>query len=78
MALTNFLLQFVLMPVLLWSDRGSEFRSPLWGFGFAAQVLLSHWWLSRYRHGPVEWLWRVLTFGRLRHAGAVKAVEIPA
>ena len=22
------------------------------------QLVLSPWWLSRYRFGPVEWLWR--------------------
>ena len=32
---------------------------------FAAQIWFSTWWLSRYRHGPVEWLWRTLCY---RHA----------
>ena len=27
---------------------------------FAAQVAASHWWLTRFRFGPVEWLWRAL------------------
>ncbi|MHA7633634.1 DUF418 domain-containing protein [Corallococcus sp. M7] len=31
---------------------------------FAGQVALSHWWLARFRFGPVEWLWRSLTYGR--------------
>jgi uncharacterized protein len=31
---------------------------------FALQVPLSHWWLSRFRFGPAEWLWRSLTYGR--------------
>ncbi len=26
------------------------------------QLILSPWWLSRYRFGPVEWLWRSLTY----------------
>lgn len=30
---------------------------------FAAQIALSAWWLARYRFGPVEWLWRSLTYG---------------
>ncbi|HUE78584.1 MAG TPA: DUF418 domain-containing protein [Sphingomicrobium sp.] len=30
---------------------------------FAAQVAISHWWLARYRFGPMEWLWRALTYG---------------
>ncbi|NPC71723.1 DUF418 domain-containing protein [Corallococcus exiguus] len=31
---------------------------------FAGQVAFSHWWLARFRFGPVEWLWRSLTYGR--------------
>ena len=27
---------------------------------------LSVWWLRRFRFGPLEWLWRVLTYGRLQ------------
>jgi uncharacterized protein len=30
---------------------------------FAAQIAVSHWWLARYRFGPMEWLWRWLTYG---------------
>jgi uncharacterized protein len=30
---------------------------------YAGQVLFSAWWLSRYRYGPVEWLWRTLMYG---------------
>ena len=22
------------------------------------------WWLARFRHGPLEWAWRCLTYGR--------------
>ncbi|HWT15959.1 MAG TPA: DUF418 domain-containing protein, partial [Patescibacteria group bacterium] len=32
---------------------------------FAAQVALSRWWMARYRFGPLEWLWRALTYLRL-------------
>jgi uncharacterized protein len=32
---------------------------------FALQVLVCGWWVRRYRFGPVEWLWRGLTYGRL-------------
>ncbi|HYO69094.1 MAG TPA: DUF418 domain-containing protein [Archangium sp.] len=31
---------------------------------FAVQVVLSHWWLSRFRFGPAEWVWRSLTYGK--------------
>ncbi len=30
---------------------------------FALQTVYSHWWLARYRFGPMEWLWRALTYG---------------
>jgi uncharacterized protein len=29
---------------------------------YAIQVLLSRWWLARFRFGPLEWLWRGLTY----------------
>jgi len=31
---------------------------------FAVQTALSHWWLRRMRYGPLEWLWRCLTYRR--------------
>lgn len=31
---------------------------------FGAQVVACRWWLRRYRLGPVEWLWRSLTYLR--------------
>jgi uncharacterized protein len=30
---------------------------------YIAQVLISHWWLKRFRFGPMEWLWRTLMYG---------------
>jgi len=26
------------------------------------QIIISKWWLNRFRYGPLEWLWRSLTF----------------
>jgi uncharacterized membrane protein YeiB len=44
---------------------------------FALQVAFSHWWLARFRYGPMEWLWRGFTYRQMppwridrRHAGA--------
>ncbi|MEV0968070.1 DUF418 domain-containing protein [Microtetraspora glauca] len=28
----------------------------------AGQVVLTRWWLARYRYGPLEWVWRRLTW----------------
>ncbi|MDO7847543.1 DUF418 domain-containing protein [Hymenobacter sp. M29] len=40
-------------PTLLW---------PLAVAIIAAQLLACRWWLARFRFGPVEWLWRSLTY----------------
>jgi uncharacterized protein len=29
---------------------------------YAIQVIFSRWWLSRFRYGPVEWIWRQLAY----------------
>ena len=38
---------------------------------YLAQMAISPLWLSRFRMGPMEWLWRRLTYGRL-DAAALK------
>lgn len=43
---------------------------------WAVQLVVSPLWLSRYKMGPLEWLWRGLTYGelpKLRRAGPVTA-----
>ncbi|WP_304516377.1 DUF418 domain-containing protein [Cecembia rubra] len=32
---------------------------------FSFQISFSKWWLSKYRFGPMEWLWRTLTYGKI-------------
>ncbi len=29
---------------------------------FALQLAASTWWLSRFRMGPLEWVWRCFTY----------------
>ena len=31
---------------------------------YVLQVVLCYWWLQRFRRGPLEWLWRSLTYWR--------------
>ena len=70
MALTNYLMQSLLCMLVftgaglgwvgqlqLWQVYGIVF--PIWLF----QLWLSLWWLKRYYYGPIEWLWRALTYG---------------
>ena len=70
MALTNYLTQAgVIVPLSLafgWFDTFTPTRSLLLAFAlFALQLPFSVWWLRHYRFGPAEWVWRVLTYGRL-------------
>ncbi|GAB4487678.1 MAG: DUF418 domain-containing protein [Anaerolineales bacterium] len=69
MALTNYVLQSVLCSLIfngyglgLYEKVGS---AGLWGISvaiFMLQVSLSRWWLTRFQFGPLEWLWRSLTY----------------
>ncbi len=43
-------------------------RPQLYGVTIAAWVIMLAWskpWLERFRYGPLEWLWRCLTYGKL-------------
>jgi uncharacterized protein len=72
MALTNYLMQSLVFTVVSYS-YGFGIYSRLTGVTvllytvvfFTAQVYLSRWWLSRFRFGPAEWVWRSLTYGAL-------------
>ena len=33
---------------------------------FAIQIVLCDWWVRRFRFGPMEWLWRSLTYMRIQ------------
>jgi uncharacterized protein len=70
MALTNYLLQSAIASTLffgygfgLWGRFGYSGQLLVVVLVFAAQLLLSRWWLARFRFGPVEWLWRWCTYG---------------
>jgi uncharacterized protein len=86
-ALTNYLLQS-LVGTLIFYGYGLGFFGvgpaallPLTVLLFAAQMYLSPWWLRRYRFGPVEWLWRRLTYGgplAMRREGAGTAPTVPS
>ena len=47
---------------------GTLGRIELYGVAaltWAGMLAWPQWWLARYRFGPLEWLWRCLTYGRL-------------
>jgi len=71
MALTDYLMQSVVCTLFFYHyTTGLHGRvGPALGLVvtvilYAAQVVFSNWWLQRYRFGPMEWLWRGLTYGK--------------
>jgi uncharacterized protein len=36
---------------------------PIVGCIWVVQLFYSDWWLRAYRFGPIEWLWRAVTYG---------------
>ena len=69
MALTNYLLQTAL-AISLFYGVGFNFAGKL-GFTviilialliYSLQVVFSMWWLKSHSFGPMEWLWRQLTY----------------
>ncbi len=72
MAFTNYLGASAVMAVIFqgWGLGlyGQYMRPGLWVFtlfGWALMLLFSPWWLARFRYGPLEWLWRCLTYWRV-------------
>ena len=68
-ALTNYLLQVAVVDVLASGyGLGLRLRPPAYLLGalllFAVQALASRAWLARFRLGPLEWIWRVVTYWR--------------
>ena len=71
MALTNYLTQSLICAIYFYG-----YALGHWGMPraqqvlfvlvvYAAQIAFSHWWLSRFRYGPMEWLWRGFTYGQM-------------
>ena len=71
MALTNYLMHSIICVVLsygfglgLWWRIGASAAMAIAAAIIVVQIPLSAWWLSRYRYGPVEWIWRRLAYGQ--------------
>ena len=72
MAFTNYLAQTLIMTSIFympWGPRlfGRMDYVQLWGVVvavWALQLIWSPLWLSAFRMGPLEWVWRRLTYGR--------------
>jgi uncharacterized protein len=76
-AFSNYVLQSVLCGVLFYSYAGfglyGRFAlSELLGVVVAIWIVetaLSVWWVQRFRWGPIEWIWRCVTYWRVLPLG---------
>lgn len=69
MALTNYLMQSIVCTLVFYGYGLGYFQQlprawqvPFVFALFGMQVVLSRWWLQRFRFGPMEWVWRSLTY----------------
>ena len=72
MSLTNYVMQSAIGIAIfygcgggLWGRIGVTWSLMLIAVVFGLQTAMSHWWLRMFRHGPLEWIWRCLTYRRL-------------
>lgn len=69
LGLTNYLTQSIVCTFIFYSYGLGLYGSlaPIWTFLlvigiYILQIILSHIWLKRFTFGPVEWVWRKLTY----------------
>ncbi len=82
MALTNYLLQSVVVSLIFYGygfglsgEIGPTVGLILTVLVFLGNIRFSAWWMERYRFGPMEWLWRTLTYGRRQQIRKGKSNE---
>ena len=70
MAFTNYLAQSLIFGWIFFGyglglfGRMSASHAIVIGMAvYLVQIAWSHWWLRRFRFGPMEWLWRTLMYG---------------
>ena len=73
MAFTNYITQSLIMTTIFWGGGrgfglwGEVDRTTLWAIVlavWAVQLIWSPLWLSRFSMGPLEWIWRRLSYGK--------------
>lgn len=71
MAFTNYLMHSLVMTTIfygyglgLYGEVPRLYQMLFVAGMLAFQLVLSPWWLKRFRFGPAEWLWRSLTYGQ--------------
>jgi uncharacterized protein len=71
MTLTNYMTQGILATLIFLNVGLGIFNTqPYWFYiliavlVFTIQIFISKWWLTRYNYGPMEWIWRQLSYGK--------------
>ena len=71
MALTNYLMQTILCITIFYGVGiglggriGPVLFYPIVIGIYILQVLYSNWWFRYFNYGPMEWIWRQLTYGK--------------
>ena len=82
MALTTYMIQIAILDLMFSNYFLHLTLTPLRALAaglalFAVSAALSRWWLARFRFGPLEWLWRSITYGRLQQ-WRVGSAAVPA
>jgi uncharacterized protein len=88
MALTNYVLQSVICNLIfynyglgLFGQVGPAALIAITIAIYIAQMLFSTWWMRQFRYGPLEWLWRSLTYRQfqpIRHQALKLAADSQA
>jgi uncharacterized protein len=84
MALTNYMVQVAFLDSTF-SHYGlglDGVMSPRWiplcAIGlFGVQAVFARWWLSRYEYGPLEWVWRSVTYWRPARFRRIETAGVP-
>jgi uncharacterized protein len=71
MPLSNYLFQSIVCTTIFYSyglglygKVGAALGLVLTVIIFVIQIFISKWWFKHFRFGPVEWVWRCLTYGK--------------
>lgn len=73
MAFTNYIMQSVIFTFIFYGYGLGQFGqlgiTTVFLMGvlvYGLQGVFSAWWLRYFRFGPLEWLWRTMTYGKLQ------------
>jgi uncharacterized membrane protein YeiB len=84
MALTNYMTQVMFLDIAF-SPYGFGLAGyapgwiPVGAIGlFGVQAVFARWWLSRYEYGPLEWVWRSVTYWRPARLRRIETIGVPA